>query len=151
MALATRPKPTVHHKKRQAGHHRHSKHYLRPYWPYLPMLAIIGAGAYVNKLWAGSLPGGPAGRLALNSQLAAVQPVTRVQVLTNDRSGLILVLVIIATAVAFAVFTWRHWRRLHRLVNKGEAFVSHHPWLDVATVFVFTAGFVLTRPNGFIS
>ena len=52
MALATRPKPSVHHKKRQAQHHRQSKHYLKAYWPYLPMLLIVGSGLLVSSAWS---------------------------------------------------------------------------------------------------
>src|SRR6185312_6516932 len=51
MTLATRPRPTVNHRKRQAQHHRHSKDYLRTYWPYLPMLLIVCAGLLVNTMW----------------------------------------------------------------------------------------------------
>lgn len=50
MALATRPKPSVHHKKRQGTHHRHSKPYLKTYWPYIPMLLIVGLGMFVNNI-----------------------------------------------------------------------------------------------------
>ena len=144
MALATRPKPSVHHKKRQAGHHRHSKTYIRPYWPYLPMLAIVGTGVLVNKMWNAATLADPTG------SLSAAQPVARIQTLTNDQSSAILAAAIVITAITFAVFVVRHWYRLHRLINKGETFVSHHAWLDIATVFVFTAGFILTRPNGII-
>lgn len=53
MAIATKPKPKAsHHKKRKAQHHRQSKHYVKSYWPYLPMVAIIGAGLFVNSLLA---------------------------------------------------------------------------------------------------
>jgi uncharacterized protein YkwD len=52
MALATRPKPNAHARKRQAGHHRHSQQYLRHYWPYLPMLLIVGLGLLVNSVWS---------------------------------------------------------------------------------------------------
>jgi uncharacterized protein YkwD len=60
MALATRPKPKSHHKKRQAQHHRQSKHYNKAYWPYLPMLFIVGLGLVINTVWAnvGSVLGG---------------------------------------------------------------------------------------------
>ena len=52
MALATRPKPTVQAKKRRAQHHRSkSKHYVKPYLPYLPMLGVAGIGLAVNSLW----------------------------------------------------------------------------------------------------
>lgn len=54
MALApkTKRKPTTHHKKRQAAHHRQSKHYLKAYFPYLPMLAIVLVGLVVNTVWS---------------------------------------------------------------------------------------------------
>lgn len=51
MALTTKPRPTTHTKKRQAGHHRQSKHYLKAYWPYIPMLMTVGIGLAVNSLW----------------------------------------------------------------------------------------------------
>lgn len=52
MALATRPKPSAHYKKRQAGHHRHSKDYLKTYWPYIPMLMTVAIGLMINSFWA---------------------------------------------------------------------------------------------------
>jgi hypothetical protein len=52
MTLVTQgKKPASHQKKRQGGHHRHSKHYLKAYWPYLPMLLFVLAGIYVSNLW----------------------------------------------------------------------------------------------------
>lgn len=52
MTLAAKPKRnSVHHKKRGGKHHRHSDHYLKTYWPYLPMLLIVGVGLLVNNLW----------------------------------------------------------------------------------------------------
>ncbi len=53
MTLVTKPKRnSVHHKKRGGQHHRHSDHYLKTYWPYLPMLLIVGLGMLVNNLWS---------------------------------------------------------------------------------------------------
>src|SRR5665213_1171319 len=54
MALATRPQPSAYHKKRHAQHHRHSKPYLKTYWPYLPMLMIVGVGLVINSVWSAS-------------------------------------------------------------------------------------------------
>lgn len=54
MALATKTKnksPVI-HKKRSGQHHRKSKPYLRAYWPYLPMLMIVGVGLIVNSIWS---------------------------------------------------------------------------------------------------
>lgn len=54
MALTTRPKRTPSHKKRTAKHHSHSRGYLKSYWPYLPMLLIVGMGLLANSIWSNS-------------------------------------------------------------------------------------------------
>jgi uncharacterized membrane protein YidH (DUF202 family) len=136
MALATRPKPTVSHKKRRGSHHRHSKHYLKPYWPYLPMLIIMAAGLMVNRIWsvqAGSVAAGGA-------------QVTRLQALTGAPDKTALGMVIIASGAAFALFTYRHWRRVHSFINRGEKYIYRNGWVDVTATLVFTVGFILTRP-----
>lgn len=53
MTLVSKPKRnSSHHKKRGGTHHRHSDHYLKTYWPYLPMLLIVAMGLVVNSLWS---------------------------------------------------------------------------------------------------
>jgi uncharacterized protein YkwD len=56
MALATKTKtksrPPAAHKKRTGQHHKHNKHYLKSYWPYLPMLAVVGLGLVINTVWS---------------------------------------------------------------------------------------------------
>src|ERR1035437_10393589 len=53
MVLATRSKPpnTITHKKRSGQHHNISKHYVKTYWPYLPLFLILGVGLIANALW----------------------------------------------------------------------------------------------------
>lgn len=303
MALATRPKPKTHHKKRQAQHHRHSKHYVKAYWPYLPMLMIIGLGLFINALWsqAGVLgiksdfssvtllnetnkrraaAGQPA--LSLDPQLTAAaqtkaedmvktdywshtapdgktpwtfikasgyqyqtagenlaygfasagetitgwmnstehranilntsyrnvgfgianspnyqgngpetvvvaeygqpvaaaatiaftvpetdantpatdvsgaaaelpaQPVARIQLLTGGQAAWSLVAISALAGAALALFITRHGVRLHRALTRGEAFITHHPWFDIAMVFITTAGILLSRTGGLI-
>ncbi|HEY5442470.1 MAG TPA: hypothetical protein VIJ68_02950 [Candidatus Saccharimonadales bacterium] len=144
MALATRPKPTVSHRKRQAQHHRQDKSYLGTYWPYLPLFAIVGGGAIVSKAWsAGVLPG--VNSTPDGSSLAAAGQVTRIQAMAGARASTSLAAVIIISGLAFAVFVFRHSRRLSRALTRGETFAYEHVWLDVVTVLIFTAGFVLTR------
>lgn len=37
---------------RRTGHHQHKrKHFHKTYWPYLPMLAIVGLGLLFNAMW----------------------------------------------------------------------------------------------------
>lgn len=50
MALATRPKPHPHSKKRNGAHHRTGPHYLKTYLPYLPLLLIVTIGLAVNSI-----------------------------------------------------------------------------------------------------
>lgn len=51
MAIATKPKPKgATHKKRVAAHHRQTKKYIKSYWPYLPMIAVVVVGLFVNSL-----------------------------------------------------------------------------------------------------
>lgn len=54
MSLTPRPKLKSYHKKRHAQHHSHSRGYLKTYWPYLPMLAIILGGIGFNSLLVSS-------------------------------------------------------------------------------------------------
>lgn len=44
-------KPAPHHKKIRGAHHRHSKHYLKTYHPYLPLLLLVVVGLAVNIFW----------------------------------------------------------------------------------------------------
>lgn len=50
MALATRPKPSAHHKKRVGKHHKTTRHYIKPYLPYLPLVAIMAIGLFASSL-----------------------------------------------------------------------------------------------------
>ena len=51
MALTTPRKRSEHHKKAAGQHHRQSKHYLKTYHPYLPLLLIVIVGLAINIFW----------------------------------------------------------------------------------------------------
>jgi uncharacterized protein YkwD len=53
MTLVARPKAPAYHKKVSGNHHRQSKAYHKPYWPYLPLIAVVAAGFLLNT----TLPG----------------------------------------------------------------------------------------------
>ncbi len=301
MAVATRPKKNIHTRKSQAKHHRHSKHYLKAYWPYLPMLTIAVVGLMINSLWSSSnnvlgaksdfsstslldktnlnradknqagltispqlsaaaqakandmaqhnywAHNSPTGKTpwtfieasgyqyqaagenlaygftnandtivgwmnstehranimndayqnvgfgvaqAANYQgkgpqtivvaeygqpIAAVanitfkvdnpasvagasksatelsaKPVSRIQVLTGGQAAWSALALSALTGAALMLFIVRHGFRIRRTISRGEAFVAHHPYLDIAVVFIFVAGFVLTRSSGII-
>lgn len=135
MALATRPKPKVQHKKRVAQHHRQSKTYLKAYWPYLPMLAIVAVGVVVSSHW-------PTGLVTVNPQAT-----TRVEAISGSQNEWALLVIILMSGIAAAILIATHWFRVVRVLSKGEQFIVKHPWLDLALVVICTVGVVLTRSN----
>jgi uncharacterized protein YkwD len=38
------------HPKRMGRHHKHSDHYVKAYWPYLPVFAVLGLGLLLNSV-----------------------------------------------------------------------------------------------------
>lgn len=56
MVVATKQKPknTVHHRRRHGMHQKRSHNFTKTYWPYLPLLFIVGIGLFVSNLWATS-------------------------------------------------------------------------------------------------
>lgn len=59
MALVTKPKRSakVHQKRRAGQHHRHNDHYLKTYWPYLPLLLVVFLGIALNNVWGAAHKG----------------------------------------------------------------------------------------------
>lgn len=52
MTLA-KPKPrrnSPNHRKRVGQHHPHNQRYVKTYWPYLPVFAVLGLGIFFNSL-----------------------------------------------------------------------------------------------------
>lgn len=55
MALGVLTKPhSPQHKKSTGQHHRRSKHYLKTYHPYLPLLMLVIVGLAINAFWSHS-------------------------------------------------------------------------------------------------
>jgi len=57
LTTKTKPRSTTHHKQRQGRHHKKDEHYLRPYWPYLPLVLIVLAGIVFSTLWGATQKG----------------------------------------------------------------------------------------------
>ncbi len=53
MVLISKPKrrETIHTKRRTGEHHRKNKHYLKPYWPYVPLVLIVAVGLVFSNVW----------------------------------------------------------------------------------------------------
>jgi uncharacterized protein YkwD len=41
---------TVHHRRLNGAHHKQDRHYLKSYWPYIPIFAILSIGILANTL-----------------------------------------------------------------------------------------------------
>ncbi len=51
----TKPKPnSIHHQKRRGTHQKHTKRFKDTYWPYLPLLIVVGVGLFASSLWTGA-------------------------------------------------------------------------------------------------
>lgn len=47
-------RPSTNQRKRAAMHHKRGSHYMRPYWPYLPIVAVVSLGLLLNS-WIGGI------------------------------------------------------------------------------------------------
>lgn len=54
MTLVAPPKPHPSHRVRTGQHQRRRKHFAKAYWPYLPLLLVVGLGLICNALWPAS-------------------------------------------------------------------------------------------------
>lgn len=80
----------------------------------------------------------------------STKPVSRIQILTGDQAVWSLALVSAIAGAAFAILITRHGLRLKKYIREGEAYVHHHPMIDIIAVALITVGVLLTRTNGFI-
>jgi hypothetical protein len=59
MVLVSKPKrpTTVQHKRRQGSHHKKDDRYMKPYWPYIPLVLMVVVGLVFSNLWTVSARG----------------------------------------------------------------------------------------------
>lgn len=72
MAIASKPKPkrkAAHHHKRHGTHQKRNNHFMKAYWPYLPLLFIVGVGIFVNSLLSRPATLGYATQTSINGLL----------------------------------------------------------------------------------
>ncbi|MEO7364399.1 MAG: CAP domain-containing protein [Candidatus Saccharimonadales bacterium] len=86
---------------------------------------------------------------AANTELAS-KNVARIQLITGGHATWSLFAMSVLACSALLVFLLRHGLYLRRLILQSEAYISHHPVLDIIVVTVITAGFLLTRSSGII-
>lgn len=99
IAVKQKPKNTPHHKRRHGTHQKRSSHFVKAYWPYLPLLFIVGVGLFINAtLGQGANVLGYATNMTANGLLAN----TNVQREQNKLSDLTLNTTLSAAAQAKA-------------------------------------------------
>lgn len=92
----------------------------------------------------------PASPANMSGAELATQHIARVQILTGSQANWGLLAIIAIAGGGFALLLIRHSRRWHRVLVKGEAFVAHHPFLDILITVVVVAGVLLTRQSGVV-
>lgn len=132
MVLASKQKrpASPHQKKRTGQHHSHSKHYVKAYWPYIPMIA---ATAVLNGIIAQS-----------TALTTTATNTSRLQLWTQSGPWLSVVVIVIAI-MSLAIVTIRHTLAWQRVVSKSEDFFIHHHSVDVFLVGIALVGFLVTR------
>ncbi len=122
MSLTSKPRPGQAHKKIRANHHKHTKHYLKTYWPYIPILSIIGIGLVIGHYWHS-----PAPKVRLTSYTYFD--------LVESSIGL----------AALTIFLLRHAFAWHKVLVKGEQFATKHPKIDIWLVAIAVTGLLLAH------
>ncbi len=87
LASSSKPHETPQHRKRRGQHHKVSKHYVKTYWPYLPMLLIVGLGFILNSVWG--VHGGVLSYATAVSNTSLLQE-TNIQRSNNGKTALAL-------------------------------------------------------------
>lgn len=131
MSLTARPKRPVHYKKRQAGHHRQGKHYVKAYLPYLPLLSLLVLMLMISSLWSRQQMLGSAAALSVGTSASVASTWNLVT----------LIVVVLAAAILLV----HNGFRVQRMLSKGEAFIAHHPWLDAIVLVLAGGAYIVGR------
>jgi hypothetical protein len=78
------------------------------------------------------------------------EQVAKIGLLSSGQSSWATFVVMSIASVAAVAFVLRHGLLLRRSLVMSEAFVLHHPLLDMVLLMVVMGGFVLTRTAGFV-
>lgn len=76
--------------------------------------------------------------------------ISRIQLITGGQATWSALILSALTGAALALFIVRHGIRLHKILVKGEVFISKHAFFDIFITIVLVSGFVLTRSSGII-
>lgn len=127
MSLTTKPRTGAVHKQIHAAHHRQSKHYLKTYWPYLPVLVIVVGGLYLASNWHTTNVPSPGPKLTNYTYYDVLE----------SSIGLL----------ALSIFLLRHAFAWRKVFVKSETFAIKHPMFDIALVSIAVVGLLLSHHN----
>jgi len=78
------------------------------------------------------------------------QRIARIQLVANGEAEWSLMAILVVVTLLFGLLLVRHGYAWHKMLNRSERFVLHHPLLDIAAVALITLGVVLSHTAGFI-
>lgn len=130
MVIATKPrtKQTIHHKRRAGKHQPQTKHFMKTYWPYLPMIGLAGV---INSLIG-------------SNTVASTTDTTRLQAWTNAGPAITLAVLGLTTVLVVYIVS-KHALAWRRALTTGEQFFVHHHKADFALAAIVLAGVIVTR------
>lgn len=132
--VKTRSKITANQKKMTAAHHRKTQHYLKPYWPYLPIILILGGALFANELLPASFS---------NSPLTQLNNGARIDSVIGNHSSLLIIVLTVLLIFLVGLFLIRHIKILRNLIVHGEEILSRKLMLDIVLALVIAGLFIM--------
>jgi|SRR5665213_2543245 len=117
--VKTKRRVSVHQRKVEGNHHRKSQKYTKTYWPYLPIIAILGGSAAVSQFFISS----PL-ISSFNPEYGGSE--------AGLSSNMLLLLSYAVLIVLVVWFSIRHVKRIKKLILASEHVLAKHYVLDVA-------------------
>ncbi len=119
----------------------HSRHYIKPYLPYLPIILIFGLGFPLSSYLARNyIPTNNSN--FLTSQINANNHLASILAgLKNN--NLIINIVLIFSIILTSLFIIRHLVFLKKMLIDSEKILLKNTWLDILIAIILTSSFVL--------
>jgi hypothetical protein len=111
-------------------HHRRNQKYTKTYWPYLPIVLILGGAGLANQY----LPS------AVGTSYS-----TRAGEVFGSNSSLLLDVLYLVLGALIIWYVARHFKRVKALAVSGEHILARHYLLDVVVALIIGGLYVLVR------
>ncbi len=133
--VKTKHRTTVNQRKVTGSHHRKSGKYLKPYWPYLPIILILG-GAFIANDY---LP-----RSFSNSFVTTTNS-ARIDSIIGSHNSLLIGLMTVSLVLLIVWLAFRHLRIFKKLVLEGEQIVTRNFMLDIVFALFIAGLYIMLR------